>query len=474
MITSDAVLLMDKLRTVPPLADLAEEHLRWLIGHGEEIWFEEDETVVAEGSPADSMVMLLEGEMEARSGDRPLYLIGAGSIAGKLPHSRMTAYPRTVRAVRRLHVLRIFEKDFVEMLDVIPGLEGKLIQIMADRIREFTAAEVQQSKLAALGKLSAGLAHELNNPAAAAARAAGQLRENLRCIRELDHAFAMADLTQDQRTAIVDAETLAIANAEKCGPLDTLTRSDREEALGDQLSKMGVEVAWDLAPELVDAGFTAESLSDFSKQSGVFFKEALAHMALLIAMDRLAEEVQESMARISSLVKSIKEYSYMDNAGEREVDLHKDLENTLRVLSAKITRSGVTIERQYDSGLPLVCGNGGQLNQVWTNLIDNAVDAMAGLTSGEKILRITTSRKLDRAVVEVLDTGPGVPPNIQQRIFEPFFTTKPQGQGTGLGLDVVQKVISQHQGDIRLESKPGRTCFQVFLPIEGRRGSPAS
>ncbi|MDZ4798112.1 MAG: ATP-binding protein [Bryobacteraceae bacterium] len=455
----------EDLRRAPLLVDLADEELQWLIDNGEERLFEAGAITVEEASRADRMYILLEGEIEGRIDGRLAFQAHAGDITGKLPHSRMVSYPVGVRAVSNVRLLQIDEANFGAMLERIPRLEIRLIRLMADRIREFTSSEVQQSKLAALGKLAAGLAHELNNPAAAAGRAASNLRENLGSMRDLDCRIASSDLTSQQRSALVTAEGKAIEHARSCTPIDALSRSDREDELGVMLQKAGIAEAWDLAPQLVDAGFDRESLKGFAEQTGPVFREALARTALLIATDRLADEIQESMGRISDLVKSIKEYSYMDTAAERDVDVHKDIENTLRILNSKINKSGVTVERDYDRGLPTIRANGSELNQVWTNLIDNAIDAMAEMKTGEKVLRIRTERRLERIVVEVLDTGPGVPEELRQRIFEPFFTTKKQGQGTGLGLDVVQRIVRRHHGDLRMESRPWRTCFQVYLPI---------
>ncbi|MBC7927194.1 MAG: GHKL domain-containing protein [Bryobacteraceae bacterium] len=462
--------LVEKIRSITLLSDYSDEELQWFEDNGIEARFAPGEIISAKGDPADRIVLLLEGEVEGRSDDRSTYIAKAGEITGKLPHSRMEKFFLTVRAVGHVHAVSIEESKFGEMLERLPKLEVRLIRLMADRIRDFTASEVQQSKLAALGKLSAGLAHELNNPASAAARAADSLREKLVSVRDLDCAIAAADLTPQQRAAIVTAESKALAHARSCVGLDAMTRSDREDELGSLLSGFGVKDGWDLAPELADAGFDAKILKDFASQTGPVMREALGRVASLIALDRLAEEIQDSMGRISGLVKAIKEYSYMDSSKEREVDIHKDIENTLRILDSKIRRSGVDVQRDYDKTLPLICANGSELNQVWTNLIDNAIDAMEN-TSGEKMLRIRTTVRLDRIVVEVLDTGPGIPEELRQKIFEPFFTTKKQGQGTGLGLDFVQKIVRRHHGDLRLESKPGRTCFQILLPISRPNGS---
>ena len=458
--------VVQALKSVPLLADLSEEKLHVLAELGTERRFAPGEVTTEAGTPADAMFIVLEGEMEGRSQDRPLFTARAGDVTGKLPHSRMVTFPITIRAVTPVWNLMIPETAFAEMLDRIPELDARLIGLMADRIRTFTADQVQQSKLAALGKLSAGLAHELNNPASAAGRAADSIRTSLEDLRQLDLAVASADLSREQRIALFEAESRALDHARGCTGLDALTRSDREEEIGVGLQKLGVRDAWELAPQLVDAGFTGESLRAFAEKADGIFPQALGRIGLLIAVEQLSGEIQESMARISALVKSIKEYSYMDTAAERDVDLHNDIENTLRILDRRIRLANVSLEREYDKDLPKICANGSELNQVWTNLIDNAVDAMAEDSSGRpRVLRIRTARKLDRVVVEVFDTGPGVPSELRDRIFEPFFTTKKQGQGTGLGLDVVQKIVHRHHGDLRLESAPGRTCFQVLLPI---------
>jgi signal transduction histidine kinase len=453
------------LRKITLLADLTDEHIQWIAKHSEERRFNTGEVIGNAGDPAEFMMMLIEGEIEGRSDDHVLYIGTAGEISGKLPHSRMQKFPLTMRAAAPVRAAVLHQKHFDEMLDQIPELEVRLVRLMADRIREYTTSEVQQSKLAALGKLSAGLAHELNNPASAASRAADAIREELARMRDLDCRVAEADIRPEQRTRVVTIQGKALDHARGCTPLDALTRSDREEELGSHLSDMGVNDAWDLAPELMDAGFTRESLTDLAEAADGAFAHVLARIAMLIRLDRLAQEIQESTSRISRLVTSIKDYSYMDTAAEREVDVHRDIENTLTILGNKIRKSGVAVERLYDKSLPVICANGSELNQVWTNLIENAIDAMAAMPDGAKTLRLRTSVRLDRVVVEVLDNGPGIPDNIRERIFEPFFTTKKQGEGSGLGLDVVRRIVRRHHGDILVESQPGNTSFEVRLPI---------
>jgi signal transduction histidine kinase len=262
-------------------------------------------------------------------------------------------------------------------------------------------------------------------------------------------------------------EEIAIQNASACTALDALTRSDREERLSDALTAAGVANPWELTSDLVDAGLKPEHLNEIGEAVGASAIEAvLTRIACLLSLYRLSADVEDSTARISDLVRAIKEYSWMDQAPEREIDIHTLLESTLTILKHRL-KGEIEVERLYDSNLPRICAHGGELNQVWTNLINNAIDAMLG-TSGEKKLVIRTATRAQGILVEILDTGPGIPAEIQDRIFEPFFTTKPQNQGMGLGLDLVYRIVQKHHGDIRFESRPGRTCFQVRLPLSPR------
>lgn len=425
------------LREVPLLTDLPDEAIGWLMANGDEVRYEAGTVAAEQGDPAEYMFILLEGEIEARSSSQAPFLARAPQITGLLPHSRMKTMQRTVRTVEPTRLLRIHKNRFDEMMDRIPELEKRLIGLMADRIRDTAQADLQHEKLTALGKLAAGLAHELNNPAAAVARNIKTLREKLRGLA---------------------AGEEAMVEARGESPKNALERSDREEELGEWLSSQGIADAWELAAELVDAGFTRESAS-------VANPAALRKAAVATAIDRLAADIEHASARISELVKSVKEYSYMDTEAETEVDIHAGIENTLTMLSHRLR--GIQVERDFDPALKRVCGHGGELNQVWTNLIDNAADAMAG--SAEKRLWIRTAQRNESAIVEVADTGAGIPDAIRSRIFEPFYTTKPQGQGTGLGLDIVFRIVKKHCGEIRFESKPGATCFQVTLPTERSR-----
>jgi signal transduction histidine kinase len=456
------------LRKIAIFADLREDQLHWFASNAEELWLSPGDALLHEGDPADALFVLLEGEIRGRreigGSDGPTFTGRSGQVIGLLPFSRMTNFPLTARAIIPTWLLRLHKNHFPEMLQRIPELLPGLIGVLADRIREYSRAEQQRDKLSALGKLSAGLAHELNNPASAAGRSAEGLRQYMRELRRINKALDDASLSCEQRTWLGSFEDNLFDQLASAPARDALEQSDLEEELGSWLSRRNIANGSRLASGLVEAGVDRAALDKL----GAKFREDILSQILVrvvssVGAERLTREIEASTARISELVRAIKEYTFMDQAPEQEVDVHRGIESTLTMLKFRL-KHGVEVKREFDPNLPRVFAHGSELNQVWTNLIDNAIDAMGG--KGE--LRIRTSRELDFVLVEIIDSGGGITDAIKPHVFEPFFTTKGVGEGTGMGLDTVYRIVRGHRGEISFDSKPGRTSFQVRLPLKAK------
>jgi signal transduction histidine kinase len=419
-----------------------------------------------EGDPADALFVVLDGEVRGRREhggvDAPGFVGRAGQVTGMLPFSRMTVFPLTGRATLPSWILRLHKDHFHEMLQRIPELLPRLIGVLADRIREYSRAEQQRDKLSALGKLSAGLAHELNNPASAAGRAAESLREYMRELRRINKTLDEASLSCEERLLLASLEDKLVDQLASAPQRDALEQSDLEEELASWLNRRNIPNASRLASGLVEAGVDCASLERLgAKFRGEVLSAILARVVSSVGAERLTREIEASTGRISELVRAIKEYTYMDQAPEQEVDVHRGIESTLTMLKFRL-KHGVQVKREFADNLPRIFARGSELNQVWTNLIDNAIDAMGG--KGE--ITIRTSRELDFVLIEIIDSGPGVAAAVKSHIFEPFFTTKGVGEGTGMGLDTVYRIVRAHRGEISVDSKPGRTNFQVRLPLK--------
>jgi len=458
--------LVSALRKIDAFSDLSDEALNWLADHATVQSFQPGELIMREGEVADRMVIILEGELQGRreslGPDAPVYTGRAGQVTGMLPFSRMTHYSITGRAIGFTRIATIPTSAFPEMLQKIPTLGPRLVGVLTDRVREVTKLDLQRDKLAALGKLSAGLAHELNNPAAAGSRAAASIREAFERLRAANAQLDHSELSREQKDHLLAIETAAQGRQTQAKPKDALQQSDAEEFIGTWLDRSGVHNAWDLAPILAEAEFDVQELESLKEELPPNALTAVVErLTTTLDIYRLLQEIQNTTGRISDLVKAIKEYSFMDQAPRQQVDVVKGIENTLKILTYKL-KHGVMIVREFDPNLPKIFSYGSELNQVWTNLLDNAIDAMKG--RGE--IRIRTCREGEDILVEIVDNGPGIPTNIQPRIFDPFFTTKAVGDGSGLGLDTVYRIVRQHHGNISFTSQPGKTCFRVRLPIE--------
>ena len=450
-----------ELRTVPAFADLPDDQLDWFLGHAQEVHLAAGETYIRAGDPADWMFVILEGQMQFRGefgGEAIMITIKPGEVTGMLPFSRMKQFGVTGRAVTEGKILKFPALLFPELVQKMPELTTRLVALMSDRIREITRIEQQRDRLVSLGKLSAGLAHELNNPASAATRATSQLRSILKKIRDASLELGKRDLTQTQKAEIEKLE--ALFTQSDVVPPNTLAMSDLEEQIDSLLRSHGQNDLWQLAAGLARRNIKPAVLESlFANLDPDTARAALVRIAASVEIASLLHEIESSTARISDLVRAIKEYTYMDQSPVQNVDIVKSLETTLTILHHKL-KHGVDVKRDYQPVL-LVNSFGSELNQVWTNIIDNAIDAMHG--KGE--LRVRTYREDGSAVIEIGDNGPGIPADVQPHIFEPFFTTKGVGQGTGLGLDTVQRIVKKHRGNIQVTSKPGDTRFQVWLPL---------
>ena len=458
----------DVLRAVPLFTDLSEDDLARLARSTSMESLSAGETLFEEGDEGDHAYIVTAGELEivkvADQREVLLAVIRDGAVVGEM--ALLTAAPRNATARARQHseLIRIPKAALDELLDSSAAAARALFQVYLGRWQETDQQLRQSERLAQLGTLSAGLAHELNNPAAAVARSAAQLTEGLSSYDEARTALLAEGFTADQQRTLdsaLDAATGGDPNA-----LSALARGDLEDELNDWLEDAGVERAWEIAPALVEAGLTLDAVRDLQQSLGdEHLGAALTALTHGTSLRRGIAEIEEGARRLSEIVRAMKSYSYMDRGDMQSVNITQGIDDTLTILKRKL--EGIEIVREYEDGLPEIEGFGGELNQVWTNLIDNASYAIqdAERPDGRITIRaVAVDGMLD---VQVEDNGKGIEPEAQQRIFDSFFTTKPVGVGTGLGLDISYRiVVHKHQGSLRLlSSEPGRTVFQVELPL---------
>jgi signal transduction histidine kinase len=455
--------LVERLVAHRMLGSAPREQLEWLAAHGTLRRFEAGDQVSVMGEAIRSLYVILSGHAVIRvdrgAGPRKVMEWHGGDVSGMLPYSRLTAPPGRVTVEESTEILMVGRDCFPEMISRCHEVTAILVHAMLDRARRFTKSDLQDEKMVSLGRLAAGLAHELNNPASALARSAQELSARLFELEASALALGAARLTPEQIAAISQTRTQCGTPGARAG-LSPLERAEREEAVADWLAARGLHQ--DIAEALVETAVTVEHLD---RLAGALDPDALGFALRSIGAScqarLLALEVETAAGRVHGLVAAIKGFTYMDQTNvPAPVAIGKGLSDTLAMLGGKARRKSVTVTLHVPDDLPLIEGLGGELNQVWMNLIDNAIDASP--ESGR--VEVTAASRLDSVVVSVADEGPGVPEDLKERIFDPFFTTKPQGQGTGLGLDIARHLVRQHDGQIELNSRPGRTEFRVILP----------
>ena len=452
------------LKNVPLFESLPEEDLDRLCEMITEVRLSPGDELFTEGDQGNTAYVIKEGEIEilkASDGREILLAVRKpGEVIGEI--SLLDAAPRMASGRARMNsvLLAVSHEQLNHLINTSPSAARALLHTVASRLKSSQLLVRESEKMAQLGTLTAGIAHEINNPAAAAKRGANQLREEIAKLQRAHVNLIELNLSKEALAELLDLNRLAQERAAQPIGLDSLDRSDREYELESWLDSHGIENAWELAPTLVDLDYQTKQMETLAKsfnqqQMPVVIEWLEASYSIYL----LLEEISQGAGRISEIVKALKSYVYLDQAPEQSVDVHEGLDNTVVMLRSKI-KEGITLKREYDQNLPRIEAYGSELNQVWTNLIDNAIDAMDG--KGEIILR--TRYEDPWVYVDVEDNGPGIPEDIQEKIFSPFFTTKPVGKGTGLGLNISYKIIHKHGGEIRIYSKPGRTRFTIQLP----------
>jgi signal transduction histidine kinase len=460
----------DELRMLFLFEKLTGEQLAWLCSHGHVERIEPGQ-VYAEGEPARCLYVLLDGALVlsrrvgaddvevVRTSERGVY---AGAFFAYLGDRVPQVYNNSLRVTEPSRFFVLDASVFAGMMREWFPMAVHMLEGLFFGVQNTQQAVGQRERLLALGSLSAGLTHELNNPAAAAVRATSALRERVAGMRHKLGTIAAGSYDRTTLETLIQLQERAVDLVSKAPALSPIEASDREDGIADWLDRHGVADGWDLAPAFVQAGLDTGWLEQVAATvDDATLDGALRWLNCTVETELLMNEIEDSTNRISTLVGAAKQYSQLDRAPYQVVDVHELLDSTLMMLGGKIP-PGITIVKDYDTVLPRIPAYPGELNQVWTNLIDNAVSAM----NGTGTLTVRTGLDRDQLFVEFADTGPGVPPEIRERIFEPFFTTKPVGAGTGLGLDISWRIIvNKHHGDLQVQSFPGDTRFRVRLPL---------
>ena len=474
--STESVLTEAILRKSPLLASCSKAEIDIVLSTSSEQRLDANEVLFDEQGLVDSVWIVADGEVEAikrLGGDDVLTREEPGGFFGEIPVLTHEKAWVKVRAVVPTRLVRIPEATFRGLMASCPTVASAVMRALVDRVRRFTILMQDREKMAGLGTLAAGLAHELNNPASAASRAVTQAEEIMDAYRDLGRRLVTRTWTEAGLNLVqeldVDAALHATDTREVVANLDPVARSDREDALANWLSDHGIDDAWECAPSLVEAGFTPTRLSELAE--GVDAGELQAALEWAEANARLRQlfsEIRQSTGRISELVSAVKGYSHADRVTPKVADVHMAIENTLTMLGYKFRAANIHIAREYDRTLPKIKTFGAELHQVWTNLLDNAIDSIVGDKTKAKpggTITVRTSRSGACAQVDVIDDGPGIAPEALPRLFEAFFTTKEVGKGTGLGLDIVRRIVMRHEGTVTVSPEAGATTFTVRLPF---------
>ncbi|KAA2240953.1 cyclic nucleotide-binding domain-containing protein [Chitinophaga agrisoli] len=460
------------LQSINAIKDVPAPQLQWFIDNSEHYIVPAGGFIFEEETPANRTIVIIAGRVRLywMQGNeaREVAVLEPKAITGYLPFSRAVVANVNGEAQEDTEVLCMPKDKLYEAVRLHFELTQALVHIMSDRVRATTSYEQQHEKMMALGKLSAGLAHELNNPATAIIRGATSLKQHLKLVPETFKSIMAIRMTVEQVDS-VNHHLFAILQQTERPTLTLMQRSEREDELIDWLDGYKVDNAMEIAENMVDFGFTVQHLDEFKDNIPDASLSAVFNwINENLVTERMVTDIEDASRRIESLVKSVKVFTHMDKGHDKQLtDVHSGIQNTLVLLQHRLRKGNIELVEHYDTTLPPIQAYVGELNQVWTNLIDNALDAMEPQHKG--VLEIHTEKDGNNCIkVSVIDSGPGVPADIQSQVFNPFFTTKEIGKGTGLGLDIVQRiVITQHKGTVKLSSVPGRTQFSVSLPIRG-------
>ena len=479
--------MYDFLRKIPLFAELSEDDLERLCEMVEEVRLPAGDFLVAEGDPGDQAYVVKEGHVEiikSASGREVLLAVrSSGDVIGEMSLIEEAPRMASVRARTDVVALAIHKEQFEYLLDTSSSAARTLLHTVLARLRSTESLLGQSDKMAQLGTLTAGVAHELNNPAAAVKRGAAQLQEAIRHFGQAYGQVSRVAWDQTQQETLQRLEQQAREAAIRPPEMDALARSDREFELESWLDERSVTEAWNLAPMLVNLNYDATGLTALVEHFSPDQLSAVVHwLEATYTVHSLLAEIGQGAGRISEIVKALKSYAYLDQAPVQAVDIHEGIDNTLIILRHKLKEGkngrSISVRREYAPDLPRIQAYGSELNQVWTNLIDNAADALAEAASTgteSAVITIRTRHESDWVIVEIEDNGPGIPKTIQSKVFDPFFTTKPPGKGNGLGLNITYNIVVQkHRGDIKVFSQPGKSCFEIKLPVnfESATGTP--